>query len=130
MRKRIPIWVGGNSARAIRRAAELGDGWHPALSAPEELEQGLRLLRAECARGGRPFEQLTLSLRAMFSVKRAKSPQRSPLHGTAEEVVEDLQRYKALGIRVVVLEAPFEDLEELVQAYETFANEVRPHVRN
>ena len=24
-----PIWVGGNSLRAIRRAVELGDGWVP-----------------------------------------------------------------------------------------------------
>jgi alkanesulfonate monooxygenase SsuD/methylene tetrahydromethanopterin reductase-like flavin-dependent oxidoreductase (luciferase family) len=25
----VPIWMGGNSAKAVRRAALLGDGWHP-----------------------------------------------------------------------------------------------------
>src|SRR5258708_7818373 len=25
----IPIWIGGHSKRALRRAGELGDGWHP-----------------------------------------------------------------------------------------------------
>jgi alkanesulfonate monooxygenase SsuD/methylene tetrahydromethanopterin reductase-like flavin-dependent oxidoreductase (luciferase family) len=25
----VPVWVGGNNPRAVRRAALLGDGWHP-----------------------------------------------------------------------------------------------------
>ena len=25
----IPIWIGGHSKAALRRAGELGDGWHP-----------------------------------------------------------------------------------------------------
>jgi hypothetical protein len=29
-----PIWIGGNSKRAIRRAVELGDGWMPMPSPP------------------------------------------------------------------------------------------------
>jgi probable F420-dependent oxidoreductase len=30
-----PIWVGGNSKQAIRRAVELGDGWMPIYNPPE-----------------------------------------------------------------------------------------------
>jgi len=33
----VPIWVGGRSARSLRRAVELGDGWAPFGLAPEEI---------------------------------------------------------------------------------------------
>jgi probable F420-dependent oxidoreductase len=34
---RLPIWVGGDSAPALRRAAKYADVWHPHDLAPEEL---------------------------------------------------------------------------------------------
>jgi probable F420-dependent oxidoreductase len=34
---RLPIWVGGNSAPALRRTARYGDVWHPHDLAPEEI---------------------------------------------------------------------------------------------
>ncbi len=36
-----PIWVGGNSRRAIRRAVELGDGWLP-FPAPARMAARIR----------------------------------------------------------------------------------------
>lgn len=36
-----PIWVGGNSTRAIRRAIELGDGWVP-MPSPQRAAKALR----------------------------------------------------------------------------------------
>jgi alkanesulfonate monooxygenase SsuD/methylene tetrahydromethanopterin reductase-like flavin-dependent oxidoreductase (luciferase family) len=32
----VPLWVGGNNRRAHRRAALLGDGWHPLWLPPDE----------------------------------------------------------------------------------------------
>jgi probable F420-dependent oxidoreductase len=55
-RPSIPIWVGGNSARARQRAAELGDGWHPYAPAPEQFAQGAEHVRALRARMHAPGE--------------------------------------------------------------------------
>ena len=37
----IPIWAGGRSARALRRTAELADGYHAAQTGPSDLDERL-----------------------------------------------------------------------------------------
>ena len=57
----LPIWVGGLSAPALRRAARLGDGWLGTGQTPAEAEAVLaRLarLRAEAGRAAQPFEAI------------------------------------------------------------------------
>jgi alkanesulfonate monooxygenase SsuD/methylene tetrahydromethanopterin reductase-like flavin-dependent oxidoreductase (luciferase family) len=49
----IPIWVGGSSDAAVKRAARLGDGWMPILAPDVEAEQKLVLLRNEIRSHGR-----------------------------------------------------------------------------
>ncbi len=54
-----PIWVGGNSRNALRRAARHGDGWCPWLVKNEELPGQLAWLRDQpefAHRGTRPFD--------------------------------------------------------------------------
>ncbi len=48
----IPIWVGGNTGPAHRRAAKLGDGWHPINMSPSELADGAVAYRGRVRCGG------------------------------------------------------------------------------
>ena len=55
----VPIYVGGHSEPALRRAARLGDGWCSAMSTEEDTRRivaRLRELRAEYGRSDVPFE--------------------------------------------------------------------------
>ncbi len=49
----IPLWFGGSSVAARRRAAAVGDGWVPLFLAPEEYAESLAALRRETTEAGR-----------------------------------------------------------------------------
>jgi probable F420-dependent oxidoreductase len=42
----LPVWIGGNSEAAMRRAGRLGDGWIPSFIAPEQFRAGVEKTRA------------------------------------------------------------------------------------
>lgn len=59
----IPIWIGGTSQPALRRAGRVGDGWIGGGGSPEEmisLLERVGALRAEAGRTQLSFETMTL----------------------------------------------------------------------
>ncbi len=52
----VPLWFGGASAAARRRAAAVGDGWIPLFLTPGEFEDSLAALRRETEDAGRDPE--------------------------------------------------------------------------
>jgi probable F420-dependent oxidoreductase len=57
----IPIWIGGSSEAALKRARALGDGWHGSRLAPAEARPVVRRLRE-----ARPEPGFVLSLRSSW----------------------------------------------------------------
>jgi probable F420-dependent oxidoreductase len=49
----IPVWVGGRSAAAYRRAGRLGDGWLPQVPPGPELDQARALVHDSAVEAGR-----------------------------------------------------------------------------
>src|SRR6185436_16309414 len=49
----MPLWIGGNSEAAMRRAGRLGDGWIPSFITPDQLRVGVRKTQAFAAESGR-----------------------------------------------------------------------------
>ena len=57
----VPIWIGGVSEPALRRAAQRGDGWLGSGQSPEEgveILARLAKLRSEAGRQNEPFEAM------------------------------------------------------------------------
>jgi probable F420-dependent oxidoreductase len=49
----FPIWIGGNSEAAMRRAGRLGDGWIPSFIAPDTFRVGVEKTQAFAAEADR-----------------------------------------------------------------------------
>jgi probable F420-dependent oxidoreductase len=45
VQERVPIWIGGNTRRSLRRAVELGDAWYPFGVTPEQVSTWLGLAK-------------------------------------------------------------------------------------
>ena len=132
----IPIWIGGHTAGALRRAGALGDGWHPlalrppGLLLPDEYAAKARVVRDAAVRAGRDPGTVTLSLRVQMAVrpKRAKAPagDRPLFQGTADEVLGDIRRYQTLGVTHFVFDPVVPELPAALANMERFADDVRP----
>ena len=57
----IPLWIGGSSPGAMRRAATMGDGWHPSGMSSEEFSAGREEVRMLASDAGRDPNALTMS---------------------------------------------------------------------
>ena len=57
----VPVWIGGDSPAALRRAASLGDGWHSAGTSLAELPGKLHRLGEALDAAGRDRRQFVVS---------------------------------------------------------------------
>jgi alkanesulfonate monooxygenase SsuD/methylene tetrahydromethanopterin reductase-like flavin-dependent oxidoreductase (luciferase family) len=136
----IPVWIGGHTDAAVKRAATLGDGWHPialrppGLLFPEEYGQRAGQIRAWAKDAGRDPSAITLSVRVPMEVRasRAKAPagDRPFFQGTAAEVVADIQAYARHGVSHFVFDPVSPDLKAFLANMDRFANDVRPKARS
>jgi alkanesulfonate monooxygenase SsuD/methylene tetrahydromethanopterin reductase-like flavin-dependent oxidoreductase (luciferase family) len=106
----IPIWVGGQSDGALRRAVRLGDAWHPLRQTPYGWRESLARLEEVAAAEERP--RPALAPRILLRLTDEPVADRRLGEGTVEQVAADLARLRADGAHAVVLDPFVGDPEE------------------
>src|SRR6185295_18891753 len=104
-----PLWIGGESGPAMRRAARLGDGWYPIGTNPKHLLNTLSRYRAGAARlrelttaAGRDPASVKLGFRVhrhgAAAPAKADNGERHLFSGTPAELAADLRALRDLGV--------------------------------
>jgi alkanesulfonate monooxygenase SsuD/methylene tetrahydromethanopterin reductase-like flavin-dependent oxidoreductase (luciferase family) len=136
----VPVWVGGSSEAALRRAAMLADGWMPLFLNPTEYASALERLAKEVDRAGRAIGEVVPSIVLFVSLDEdpvrgrqrgtgwmsslygipAKAFDRHLVTGTAAEVAAVVAEYRTIGAEHVAVyvtaDEPLDQFERLIDA--------------
>jgi probable F420-dependent oxidoreductase len=108
----LPIWVGGESRPAMRRAARIGDGWYPIGVNPQQrldslarLRAGMERMRGMVREAGRDLGAFGFGYRVQAFGEslpdKADDGERRLFSGSAEDIAGDLRSFRELGVRQV-----------------------------
>jgi probable F420-dependent oxidoreductase len=127
----IPIWIGGHSKQAIRRAARLGDGWHPIGGVPtiplepEDLKRDLALLAEYARAAGRDPKNIHIALKgSLFDKEKRIAGRRRHFMGSAEEIASDIRAYRDVGVNTMIFDVRRPSFSETLERMEWMAKEV------
>jgi len=135
----IPVWVGGSSEAALRRAAHRADGWIPLFVPADEYAPAVDRLEKEAERVGRDPEAITRALVVFVSVGGPEAADRglawmSSLYsiapeafrrhlvaGDAHDVASALSRFSEAGAQHL---AVFVTADDPIAQFEDLAGEL------
>jgi probable F420-dependent oxidoreductase len=132
---RPPIWIGGESMVALKRAAVVGDGWYPAsnnpqrrLDTPERLRSDIQNLHRLCEEGRRDPSTMNVGLLILWpvswKVETGDDGGRKLLTGTSSQMADDLRALRAAGVNHLSLLFQTADATQTRERMQRFSEEV------
>jgi len=114
----VPIWLGGRSARSLRRALALADGWDPFGLSLAELEALL-----DRARESRAWSARSTPLEVVLTPERLFDPTAAADAARLEDL---LARYRAAGATAMNLRFRHRSLAHYLEQLDAFARTIAP----
>ncbi|MBT4488218.1 MAG: LLM class F420-dependent oxidoreductase [Rhodospirillaceae bacterium] len=133
-----PIWIGGESAPALRRTVAMGDVWYPFGSNPQfrmdtvaAYKTRIERLHGLAEEAGRDPASIGLAYNCPFhSVEEQQHPDGGRLicTGSAAQRAEDINAFAEAGTTSMIINLVANDLNAMLDRMEEFATNVVPLV--
>ena len=124
-----PIYVGGNTPAAIRRAARYGDAWHPFKITPAQLTDLRGQLASALEAEGRRSDGFPIAPKVALTFQdHSPGPGQAPTEGRPQDVIDALRRFRDAGATEVCFDIMSETLPVALDTMDRLAEEVRPKV--
>ena len=136
---RVPFWIGGESAAALRRTARLGDCWFPVGSNPrfplntlDRYEKRVARLHGLADEEGRDPATIELAYWANWLFTELplalEAGERHLFTGEPAAIAEDISGLAALGVTRALFNFQHPTLEATLDEISRFAEQIRPRV--
>jgi probable F420-dependent oxidoreductase len=129
---RFPIWTGGESEPAQKRAAQYADAWFSYFVkiTPQEMAAKYANVRKLAAEFGRNPDEIKLCCCRPVEITREPVPQRDDtLEGTPEQLITALKRFKDIGVQHMALQFMVGRWPERKEKIDRFSKEVMPALK-
>jgi probable F420-dependent oxidoreductase len=122
-----PIWVGGSSKAAMRRAATKGDGWLPQGPPKMGMKAAIQFIRDERAavKGDAPID-LGINTESIYIGEPSFDVGEYDLTGSADKIAERFRKYGGLGINQLQIRFRSRSADELCDQIRAFGAQVGP----
>lgn len=120
-----PVFVGGNSRRAVRRAVELGDAWFPTEIEPDVLADGMGYLRQVADTSGTPVPEVAVALVwGLEDPRLSYTGPRTRAYYSVPQAAGLLSEYARLGVTHLAIDLPNPNVSVLVRQLELLSEAV------
>ncbi|MER5444596.1 TIGR03619 family F420-dependent LLM class oxidoreductase [Streptomyces sp. NPDC002764] len=124
---RVPVWVGGSSPAAVRRAALKGDGWLPQGDPRDRLpDQIARLGRLRAEAGIEDPLTVGAITEPLYVGTPSWDVGRRTLTGPPDRLAESLRAYRAMGVHQIQVRFRCRSRTELTDQMAAFGADVAP----
>ncbi|MFE4871484.1 LLM class F420-dependent oxidoreductase [Streptomyces sp. NPDC056682] len=129
--QRVPLWVGGSSPAAVRRAALRGDGWLPQGDPRDRLPAQIARVRALREEAG-VAEPIVIGAitEALYVGEPGWETGRRTLTGKPEALAESLRAYGAMGVDQIQVRFRCRGRDELIDQMAAFGADVGPYLND